>query len=375
MDEKAKSLKLETLLKTLGLPKTKNHQEKQSLEHIIAEAVKRISTRTCKSKNIIEINGSNTNELADIVADAKNTMDGNAYTEFLEILISEIMKMQTEEIKKSKGENSSPKFTALCQGHGSNEIININTRPANSRIDAITGAATITKGDYKMFIEKYNELGGLRLSTRKLLDTCAAILTKNNQYRGNGEVDRFVQISLKEYMQLLKKPLTKSTTDSVRKRVKEDLEILYFVSIEWRERQKGKTRDYQKMRIVTSQGIKQGNITIGFSPEFAHYLLNAYVMQYPYALLGLDERNANSYSLGRRLLLHRSMDNNTRKKTANIISIKSLLQACPDIPSYEEVMRNDRHIDWRIKTPFENALNALSDFITWATKQLQNFYK
>jgi hypothetical protein len=98
--------------------------------------------------------------------------------------------------------------------------------------------------------------------------------------------------------------------------------------------------------------------------DMARYLTNAYLMQYPVEILKLDERNANIYPLGRKLLLHNSIDNNRRKGTANIISVTSLLAVCPTIPTYGQVMSTGRQLEQRIKAPFENALNALP-FICW----------
>ena len=256
-------------------------------------------------------------------------------------------------------------YAPMLQGAGSNKLSQITTRSTPPDVDAITGVAIITDGEYKVFIEKYSELaGGLRISTHKLLDACTIALTAQNHYRGDGITTTGVIIPLDEYVRLLGKPSTKATRDEVRKRVKEDLETLFSISIEWTEKGQKKNRDFSKMRIVTSQGIKRGNILLGFSPEFAKYLTGAYIMQYPTALLKIDERNPNSYHLGRKLLLHRSIDNNIRKGTSNLISVRALLDVCPDIPTYEEVMSGDRAVDRRIKTPFENALTAL-DFITW----------
>lgn len=42
-----------------------------------------------------------------------------------------------------------------------------------------------------------------------------------------------------------------------------------------------------------------------------------------------------------------------------------MLEVCPDIPTYEQVLATDRALDRRIKVPFETALNSLSSFISW----------
>ena len=253
-----------------------------------------------------------------------------------------------------------PPFSPMLQGPGSNKLSQITTRTTMPSVDDKTGIATITDGEHSVFIERYNELaGGLRISTHKLLDACTMALTSRNQYRGSGAIETSVIIPLKEYVSMLGKPTTKASIDETRKRVKEDLETLYSISIEWKERNGRNVKDYAKMRIVTMQGIRSGNIIVGFSPEFAKYLIGAYLMHYPKALLKIDERNPNSYHIGRKLLLHHSIDNNRKKGTANIISVRALLEECQDIPGYGEVVNGDRAIERRIKKPFIDALDDI----------------
>jgi len=262
-------------------------------------------------------------------------------------------------------EQEKPPFAPMLQGMGTNKLSQISTRSATPTVDAITGVATIAAGDFKVFIEQYNTLaGGLRISTHKLLDACSIALTSQSHYRGTGELNTVVSIPLEDYMTMCGTPVTKPSKDKTRRRVHEDLETLYNLSIEWKEKSGKNTRDYQKMRVITSHGIQRGMIIVGFSPELADYLTHAYIMQYPTALLKVDERNPNSYHVGRKLLLHHSIENNRRRGTANLISVSILLEACPNIPSYTDVMRGDRHVDQQIVTPLENALNALP-FITW----------
>lgn len=257
-------------------------------------------------------------------------------------------------------------FSPMLQGTGTNRLTQISTRKAPPAVDAITGLATITNGNLTVFIEKYNNLaGGLRISTHKLLDACTIALTAQNDYRGNGEPKTLVTIPLEDYMTRCGIPITKPSKDKTRRKVKEDLEALYSTSIEWSEPSGKNTKDFAKMRICDTIAIKNGKIIMNFSPAIANYLTHAYIMQYPTELFKADERNPNSYYMGKKILQHNSIDNNQRKGTANIISIKALLESCPDIPSYEEVIAADRHLDQRIKTPFENALNALNSFIKW----------
>ena len=84
-------------------------------------------------------------------------------------------------------------------------------------------------------------------------------------------------------------------------------------------------------------------------------------MPNPPALPALGERNPRNYEIGYKLALHHSMDNNRTRGTANIISVTSLLDACGDIPTYEEIQASkDRgHWERRIKAPMEATLDDL----------------
>ena len=258
-------------------------------------------------------------------------------------------------------------FTAMLNGTATNKLTNISTRSNPPVVDAITGNATIEQGTLKVFIDKYSELtGGLRTSTHKLLDACTIELTKQNNYRGKDEkLNPLVTIPLEHFMELCGIPLTKPSKDKARRKVKEDLDTLYHISLEWTETSGKKTRDFAKMRVCDKVALVRGNIVFSFSLDMARYLTNAYLMQYPMDLLKVDERNPNTYHIGKKILLHNSIDNNQRKGTAHILSVKSLLEVCPDIPTYEQVLATDRAIDRRIKAPFETALNSLSTFIRW----------
>ena len=258
-------------------------------------------------------------------------------------------------------------FTAMLNGTATNKLTNISTRSNPPIIDAITGNATIEQGTLKVFIDKYSELtGGLRTSTHKLLDACTIELTRQNNYRGKDEkLNPLVTIPLEHFMELCGIPLTKPSKDKARRKVKEDLDTLYHISLEWTETSGKKTKDFAKMRVCDKVALVRGNIVFSFSLDMARYLTNAYLMQYPMDLLKVDERNPNTYHIGKKLLLHNSIDNNQRKGTAHILSVKSLLEVCPDIPTYEQVLATDRAIDRRIKAPFETALNSLSSFIRW----------
>ena len=223
--------------------------------------------------------------------------------------------------------------------------------------------ATIEKGDFKVFIEKYSNKKTLKVGVVKLLDILAIKLTKSNHYKAKdaNTLKRTVTFSLDEYMTYLD---IKDVKDA-RKRLKEALDTLYSISLEWEEKSRGEVKNYTKMRICESQGINRGIASFTFTSDMANYLNQAYIMQYPLDLLSISERNPNAYPIARKLALHHSIDNNHKKGTANIISIAKLLEVAPEIPNIEAVRRVNGSWSERIRGSLEKALDALEGIVSW----------
>lgn len=259
-----------------------------------------------------------------------------------EALAEEVNEKETSSAKKKRSKKTSKldkivhdaqqkalseSYIAMLNGTATNQLTNINTNAIPPTIDIITGNATIEQGTLKVFIDKYSKLKGVRTSTLKLLDTCTMYLTKQNTYRGNNEkINTNIVISLEQYITLCGIPLTKSSKDKTRRRVKEDLETLFHMSLEWTESSGKKTKDFAKMRICDKIAIVRGNINFNFSKDMARYLTDAYIMQYPMELLKVDERNSNLYPLGRKLLLHYIINNNRKKEHLILLALKHYLK-------------------------------------------------
>lgn len=193
----------------------------------------------------------------------------------------------------------------------------------------------------------------------KLLDICAIELTRINGYKPK-RLNTLVEIPLEKYMELCGIPLTKASMDKTRRIIKDIGEALYSVSLNWKER----TEIYHMRILQERTEIKNGIIYLQFTERIAEYFCSGYIAHYALALLKADERNPNTYRAGRRLLLHHSNLNNQKQGTADIISVKALLEYLPGIPTYEEVAATDRAYSRRIIQPFKTALNSL-DFIEW----------
>lgn len=268
-------------------------------------------------------------------------------------------------------------FYPMLQAPATNKLTSTSTRRSTPQIDIVTGTATINADSIRIFIEKFNRLQGLRVSTHKVFDAFTMAFTEKNDYRGKAEPNTTISIPLKEYLSRCGIDLTekethtpeeaekerkriKSLTDWHRAKLKEDLDTLYYTSIEGMGSKGSNKNDFIKMRIFDAVAIKNGIITVNFSKGLAMLLIQSYIMQYPAALLKIDETQGISYYIYKKMAEHYSIDNNRKKRTHNILSVKSLLDGCPDIPTYREVQASDRAYTRRIYEPFDKALEALS---------------
>ena len=260
--------------------------------------------------------------------------------------------------------NKDINFVPLLNGTATNAFSIIGRKAKPTRINQLAdNEATIEKGDFKVFIEKYSNKKTLKVGVVKLLDILAIKLTKLNHYKAKdaNTLKRTVTFSLDEYMTYLD---IKDVKDA-RKRLKEALDTLYSISLEWEEKSRGEVKNYTKMRICESQGINRGIASFTFTADMANYLNQAYIMQYPLELLAISECNPNAYPIARKLALHNSIDNNHKKGTANIISVAKLLESAPEIPNIEAVRKVNGSWSERIRGSLEKALDALEGIVSW----------
>ena len=264
--------------------------------------------------------------------------------------------------------NKKMNFCPMLNGTATNRLAVIGRSAKPTRTNLLD-EATIENGDLKVFIEKYSDKKSLKVGTIKLLDLLAVELAKVNHFRekDTSKIQTNVTFSLDDYMGYLgiPNPENPNARKEARKKLKEGLDTLYSISLEWEEKSRGEVKNYTKMRICEAQGINRGIASFTFTADMANYLNQAYIMQYPLGLLAISERNPNAYPIARKLALHHSIDNNYKKGTANIISVAKLLEVAPEIPSIEAVRKVNGSWSERIRGSLEKALDALEGIVSW----------
>lgn len=236
-------------------------------------------------------------------------------------------------------------------------------------LNDITNICEIKKDSVTLQIKNYSDLKVcISINTHKLLSTAIAEFTRNNDYSKKEKFNCRVHIPLREYAIKLGytvKPQNntkeeikrvKNILDNVRKNIKKNLELLSLISINWEG--KGKNKDFLISRVISGYGIKSGYIILDFSYSMAEMIMAMPITYYPTALMKIDARNPNSYSMAEMMSHYYNISSNVKRGTNNRLRVETLLKRT-NLPTYEEVLKNGRGWRERIKQPFENALDEL----------------
>lgn len=179
----------------------------------------------------------------------------------------------------------------------------------------------------------------------------------------NGVHSPIVTFTVAEYMRMRGLKDRKSAVEDLIS----DLDIIRAIpsKLEKTVRKDGKTDPgYDWASAFDAASVKNGVVTISFSPNFFRYLASCNRMAGHRDLLKIDvKRHPNSFYLGAKMLYHKNL--NRGKKSECILSVKSLLESAIYIPSYDEVMAGNRNVTKRIIDPFIRDMEALEGIFNW----------
>jgi len=202
-------------------------------------------------------------------------------------------------------------------------------------VDKITGDAELKRNNFTLYIHQYSELTvkELRASFYRMVDI---ILMKFSE---GFNPQKTIKISLREYMAIC-------NLDSINKariQLNADLEIFYRVSVSYQSLIKSDS--HSEMRLCQDFEIKNSVIHATLGDKFYNMLLskNMKRMLIPVLVLQCNfKKNPNSYFIGRKLSEYERV--NFNKKHNCVISIKSLLKACPNLKNWEKSKHKKRDV-------------------------------
>lgn len=283
---------------------------------------------------------------------------------------AEIVKRELPALKQAL-----PVYLKVAKGLPTDVLLYADKKTAS--IDDFTKVATLKTHDLSIFVENYESIiSNLSINTDKLLNYAIYHFTKNNDFRNKKEINCSVIFDLRDYAYMLgydvfphnntdkEKKRANKRLDKARENVNKNLDLLFSLSISWKDDSK-RTKDrhdYNRIRLISERGqIKNNMVYFTFTPAYAAYLVNRNVIgQYPAKLLAMDSRKTTAYKIAKKLFDYYFIDNNIIHGTNDILSIKSILPFS-GLASYEEVQKKDRgHWIERIKEPLEAALDELT---------------
>lgn len=245
-----------------------------------------------------------------------------------------------------------------CYGGATQALHCLPRKKGRYKEDLKAGTLTYPDGKLEVIIEK----GGKPLadSTDRLLDALVLKHTDNNGLNCQ-DVKTSVNLSFDLYA-CWRGATSKLARHRLRQTLPDDLEILLNTHIRWQnENRKGKKRDVLNANILgsyVSMDKSADLIQVNFTQEFAWYVTHWFIGQYDVRLLALDARYAYARQLGKKLQQLYYSKELRETGNHNIIKVATLLEAIPDLLTYAEVKKSDRHYR-RIIEPFGSNLDAL----------------
>lgn len=185
------------------------------------------------------------------------------------------------------------------------------------------------------------------------------IVAKHAQ-TSNHDNEPSVVFTLKEYMH----DRGLKDSKSARASLKRGLDKLVSLQISYSggdNKKKSFNPSFGRRNFFTGYDYKRGKAAITFTPEINMMLAKqAMPMPYPSLLYRLNPwKEATAWHILRRLSDNKWQ--NYGESRADRMKIKTILESCPSLPTYEEVMNGNRNVDDRIIGPFLKAVERLSE--------------
>lgn len=270
----------------------------------------------------------------------------------------------------TEAEETNQKYCNLLQGKSTNALAHVSNK--SFKTDPVTGLATAERGGVCIMADDIKTLN-LSTQTIKLFDFLIARLTLNFP---NGvdiqeyEIDtrRIVSVSVREYMEIC----GLSDYGNAKKQLLQSLDSLAQIKLKWTElftftptgAKKASRQEIVWETYVfdskqdSQQTLKRGRAYLKLAYDLAKYYTQTAVIPHALKAFEIDNRkDPHAYRIFRKLEEHHAQ--NILKLNSNRISVAKLLEAAPDIPTYEEVRDGTNQVKALIIDRFEAALNSL----------------
>lgn len=203
--------------------------------------------------------------------------------------------------------------------------------------------------------------------TWKIIDIINADFAAQNARRDISHINRTVEVNLLQYAKLLGYNVNSKRGRAVgRREVLQHIEFIASMKIfQTLYNSQTKTERTDWMSIIDAGGFEREggtikNVRVTISQTYAEtQIMLGYIMPLPRALFAIDDKHQYAYAVGRSLCYFNHIKKNLKAGRENFISVKTLLEICRSLPTFDEL----NHRDWRgrIIKPFARTLNVLKE--------------
>lgn len=281
-------------------------------------------------------------------------------------------KAEVSELKDGVKQNiyNVERYQAIFNSPKTMQLSKFNTNCVSGEFDAINNRVIYNIEDLEISVSnkkiKDKKIKSLfeafTPNTAKVVDVLSLILARDvNTEKLCETYAPIVSFTIDEYLALSGKESTKSNRDVARRNLTAALKAIHATQLTFKDTVMGEVKTFIDVDLCVKKGVIENNVVMfQFSPDFALYLAHSYITCFDTKIFCFDSNNQNAYPLYRKLLTHYSMDNNIKRGTNNVISVRTALECCPDIPTREKIKNGNRQYG-RIKDSLMRALSYIED--------------
>lgn len=222
-------------------------------------------------------------------------------------------------------------------------------KPSHGKLNQVTGDVNFEHKNIIICISKFNNIAITKLSKTANYLLQALLI----EFNSSGKKSKTIILPIKKYMELRNLSDKKSAIEQITR----DLKILQSFIVSYNKpnnkSKKISDKNFFNINICQASGIKKKDIIFILSDFSYEYLSDAYPLPINSSLFKLDPQTS-AFSLSHCFFNHYNQNQN--KRNANVISVKTLLQACPTIPERQNASAHPLQL---IIKPFINSINSL----------------
>lgn len=203
------------------------------------------------------------------------------------------------------------------------------------------------------------------LFTGKKLGTSEAQMLEYINYKhtnaGNYDNNLTVEFTLKEYMKDFALKDTKSARTSLRRKL--DVLIGLQLSYSGGDKKNPYNQSFGRHNLFSGYDYKKGVTSISYTPEMnTVFTKQAIPMPIHLLLFRLNPKTeATSYYILEKILENKRQNAKNHPGRMDRIKVTTLIENCPNLPTYDEVMNGNGNVDDRIIQPLLKGVERLSE--------------